>query len=472
MEIGDKVTIASKSYVGEQIGLIDIPTDINTSASAILLNPSSLSTSITPDAAEESEATTSDYLIGDYIFDSLNYILYDCTADSTSGELLTNTDFFIINTTNILDITAGNFTYTEGVDSNGYVRSSEQYTGVLNLDGVSDGFKWVGRKLDGSGYVFEDNKPSGGLYNKQFADDNRLVFDTKTGKHYETTGGEFVPEGNFVTQSDVDAFDVENGTLTLDNSSIRVTQEGSSSASGTISFSTVIGEKYRVKFNFIYTNDGRFMLGTTLYGDEYYTSGVLSADSMEDIEFTANETTAYIRLNTYAADTNYTNWDNISVYKLEPTIDTEVSVPIGFFDRQVMVQSETPMCIREDGDKLPTNMGESVEYSGSVKAKYGEFTDGFDLGQEWVDVTSERSFGITYTNNTKKPIEVSATLTNDDDLICSIQVDVEQIDRYRALETNTSDYTLQAKVPIGATYIINDLSSGADSNCYSWKELR
>ena len=78
----------------------------------------------------------------------------------TNATITPDDSYFNLPTDNSnLNITGGTFTYSDGVTTNGYNRKSKQITEAIDFTGVTDGLKWVGNKLDGSGYVFEDNKP-------------------------------------------------------------------------------------------------------------------------------------------------------------------------------------------------------------------------------------------------------------------------------------------------------------------------
>jgi hypothetical protein len=88
------------------------------------------------------------------------------------------------------------------------------------------------------------------------------------------------------------------------------------------------------------------------------------------------------------------------------------------------------------------------------------------VGQTWQDVRASRSAGVTYTNNTNKPILVSVyggASTKDG---FSLIIDGLRVDN--AWESSSSDASaLQGIVPSGSTYIVY-WSNGV----YSWYELR
>ena len=69
--------------------------------------------------------------------------------------------------TSNINITSGNFTYTDGKDVNGYKLSSESVTGSIDFTGVADGLHWVARDKVAGTYTTRATKPT---------------FDTATGK--------------------------------------------------------------------------------------------------------------------------------------------------------------------------------------------------------------------------------------------------------------------------------------------------
>jgi len=90
-------------------------------------------------------------------------------------------------------------------------------------------------------------------------------------------------------------------------------------------------------------------------------------------------------------------------------------------------------------------------------------------GQSWQDVLSSRSAGVTYTNNTGKPIIVAIyTARVSAGTTCFIDVDGLRICGYRNSDNNESVAASQnCIVPNGSTYVVN-----FNVTLDSWKELR
>ena len=90
-------------------------------------------------------------------------------------------------------------------------------------------------------------------------------------------------------------------------------------------------------------------------------------------------------------------------------------------------------------------------------------------GQSWQDVLSSRSTGVTYTNNTGKPIIVAIyTARVSSGTTCFIDVDGLRICGYRNSDNNESVAASQnCIVPNGSTYVVN-----VNVTLDSWKELR
>lgn len=90
---------------------------------------------------------------------------------------------------------------------------------------------------------------------------------------------------------------------------------------------------------------------------------------------------------------------------------------------------------------------------------------GIGSGQSWQDVTLSRAPGITYTNATGKPIEVSifATVSNS---MSSLFVDGQEVARLQlATSWGWQIGQLVAVVPPGSSYATTAAFNG-------WKELR
>jgi len=287
--------------------------------------------------ATDTTTTTADYTVDTIVKDSTSGKMYKAIVDITSGDLLTNTDKFKALST--LSITDGTFITTNGIDGQGYIHSTEKFTGTIDFSGVSDGLKWVGKR--GTNFVFEDKKPMNGLYTKTSADDNRLV--NIDGKLYDTVGGELVVGGNFDTQADVDLINSTTGTVSLSSGKLRVTQDGSIGEAYTQYIDTIIGEEYIISCNDIGgTANGYFF--PVKSDDSYYLSLGYNTTGNLSGTFIASETTARVKFRVIDGTDDYAEFDNISVYKIKPTLGT-LQEPTAFLKYPVMVASETPMHI-------------------------------------------------------------------------------------------------------------------------------
>jgi len=81
---------------------------------------------------------------------------------------------------------------------------------------------------------------------------------------------------------------------------------------------------------------------------------------------------------------------------------------------------------------------------------------GFDLGQTWVNETANRLLGVTYKNETGKPITVQAELTNNSTAYLIGYFIVDGVVLAGGTE-QTTGYGVQAHavVPHNSTYSIN-----------------
>lgn len=304
---------------------------------------------------------------------------------------------------NNLNLTSSNFLFVNGKDENGYVQSKETFTGSIDFTGVSDGLTWVARE-EGLGWKFYDEKPyMSGSYNKENADDNRLVL--VDGKLYNTIGGELISGGTFDSQADVDSWTASerNGStsssLSLDNNTLRITNSGATFGSAYRIISTVIGEKYKVKWDWIagtVTTFGRILIGSTLHGGEDY-----SGDSVGEVEFTASSTTTYIEFWNNNNNGGYSQYDNISVYKKEATLGSPITTPLSFIRNPIMVASGTPQYV-DATDSLPEVVIDSLEVQNYIKAS--EFI-GKNVCTAWVNFDAS-------TMIKKSDFNISSVLSN------------------------------------------------------------
>ena len=205
--------------------------------------------------------------------------------------------------------------------------------------------------------LFEDgsteatlHKPSYGLYEKTSADDNREVY--IDGKWYDTTGGELVTNGTFDTDGDTNGwtayssgtnFTVSGGQLvTVDDCVQYITLE--------------VGQEYSIK--------GSYSSGTQLrlYDSTVVTTILYITDEFQT--FVATETTASI----YCFATS--SYDNISVYKLEPTLAVTPNLPHSYLSQNgkllgVEVADGVPVDLHYD-ELAPTLVEDTIKVSNLV----------------------------------------------------------------------------------------------------------
>lgn len=96
------------------------------------------------------------------------------------------------------------------------------------------------------------------------------------------------------------------------------------------------------------------------------------------------------------------------------------------------------------------------------------------VGQTWQDVTSSRTSGTTYTNNTGKPIMVNVVSDQGSFFSATLTADISGVVFVIGTDSNSDGGTRSAGsviVPAGATYKITASGSGV-SGITSWVELR
>ena len=111
-----------------------------------------------------------------------------------------------------------------------------------------------------------------------------------------------------------------------------------------------------------------------------------------------------------------------------------------------------------------SNVSAAVTPSGA--ATIAQSTD-LGVGQSWVDVTSSRNLGSTYSNDTGKPIQVAITIAGHNNFLSSVLF-VNDLEIVRVSNSNQygQDKNICIVIPSGSTY---RLSGSAFSR---WTELR
>ena len=162
-----------------------------------------------------------------------------------------------------------------------------------------------------------DVKPSWGMYEKEHALDNREVY--IDGNWYSTTGGELLVGTDFSDGLLGNWTSVNNGVPTIVNNQLKIVDASPYSSGVEQTITCNIGDKIVVKY---YTSGIRaaalWLDSLILYSSD---TGTYIGEVSE--EFIATSTSHIISLQTGSSiDRDDLYIDNISVYKVEPTIDT------------------------------------------------------------------------------------------------------------------------------------------------------
>jgi len=382
-----------------------------------------------------------------------------------------------------LTITDGRFNWTDGMDDRGYKLSSKSITSLnangkgVDFYGANDGLQWIGLKdtVDTTlpisltnGLILESKKPSYGMYDKQSADDNRLV--QVDGEWYRDTGVELLSGGNFDTQADVDLWTpTSGGSIALLNNTLNVTGS-STNFDYNRTIQVEAGQEYIYEYTMILgTSVGaRLTIGTTPTSYDIIYNAGSNLNGSYSAKFIAPITgTVYVNgYNNNTAGTTY-SVDSISIFKIEPTLSAIPETPISFIKHPIMITSETPQTI-DYNQELVENVMTTLDVQ-KLYAKELIVTDGFDLGQKWIDETANRAIGTTYTNTNGKPIMLSiygywagSTATD-----CYVHIDGVRIARQNSNDAVAQVGGIQITITSGSTYSV----SGIDS-AIKWYELK
>lgn len=104
-----------------------------------------------------------------------------------------------------------------------------------------------------------------------------------------------------------------------------------------------------------------------------------------------------------------------------------------------------------------------------IGAIAGQLRD-FGVGQTWKDVTASRTFNVTYTNTTGKPIIISVCAGNQSSVAFNVLVDNISVAHIQGSGPTTVQRSTHVVIPAGSTYLVNRESTL--SNISYWKELR
>lgn len=316
----------------------------------------------------------------------------------------------------LIDVTAGSFSSVQGKDTNGnYIHGFESAIGTIpnaTFTGSTDGHKWVWKE-NGLGYGYFDYKPKYAIYDKTSAEENAPVL--VDGVWMNTIGGELVTNGKNLV--DTTSW-VEGGSsvLSVVSGMLRITNGATDYGSATQTLTCEIGEKYVYRLHYehgtspqgVYVNIFNSNVAVSVYTstqDIYLEFTALSTSV--DIKFTvANNTLGY-----------YATVGEITCFKKQATLGTPLGKNISILPNPVMVTGDKVQYI-DLNDTLIENVMDDLEVVGDANFKSDVSIEGnlsgmsgFDLGQEWVNFSTERVFDAIYENTTGRPIEMSCSAT-------------------------------------------------------------
>jgi len=289
---------------------------------------------------------------GQYLY----FVIYDNDSGSGKSKYPKPTD-----TTN-LNLANSYFNYTAGITENGYTLTSRDVTKSVDLSGVSDGLKWVSENSDGTN-SFYDVKPSYGLYTKTSADDNRPVF--VDNKWYGTVGGELVTNGTFDTDTD---WVKTNAGIAISEGSLNFTSvPNGENANSPISL--IAGIEYTITIDQLSLADSNGVWRLELSEDggvsSFINFGLVNEIKTHTYTWVADRDVNAIRILNGNTTTNL-KLDNISVYKVKPTISTEILPTPSFIKNPVYIDNQIPQYI-DYSQELATNVMDSTVIDGDLR---------------------------------------------------------------------------------------------------------
>lgn len=221
--------------------------------------------------------------------------------------------------------------YANGIDANGSKVSIENKNETITGLTLTQGKNYVYSKNDGTYGVSRYEPMYGSLRNRSVAGENPDYFDLKTMKWYGTSGGnELVTNGTF-SDGTTTGWTAVSSTLSIVNNSIRVTSSVTNIYGHAIKeISTVIGKKYRVAFKIVAksnTQAGVYIDSNSgvINSGNMVSTGISAGIGSYSLEFTAQTTTTYIKLAAENVSGYWAQFDDISVFEVEPIIDAEIT---------------------------------------------------------------------------------------------------------------------------------------------------
>ncbi len=348
--------------------------------------------------------------------------------------------------------------YADGYDGHAK-NTSETISGTTTINplNLADGMNYV-YKEEGGLYYATLNEPRYSVYDKTHADDNSFVYDD--GKWHEaSTDGELQPN-DFSTNTD--GWIGSNATLSVSGGQLSVIN-GGSYGQGYIEIAVEAGKEYIVQAILTDTGNSSASGGLHVFsstpdgtgnGDIVYKSLGNGVIGLLEATFTPSATTVYVAVGQGGSYT--AKYSSVSVFKKQAELGTPLTTPITFM-KDILEVSGGAIVGKHEFVYPDTVLG-------NVK-----ITDGLDLGQKWVDVTSERVQGITYKNETGKPIMVSVigNATNGSPIAMFVGTGLRVGLTYMNT-SGTSKLGMNFIVPPNETYYADNVGG----SFLNWSELR
>lgn len=318
---------------------------------------------------ETTTTTTANYTTSDYIFCYADNKLYDCILASTSGVLLTNTTYFTPIAGGTLSINNAIIPFANGIDSNGTKVST------LSKNETITGLTYTA----GKNYVYCDKNGAYGVtpYKPRYlesdliaekAGDNPDYFDVLKNKWFST-----VAASELVTNGDgnsVTGWLNDNGTLSVENGSIKCTSSASNTGYTYQTVNTIVGKTYRMKGTITNVNMYQYGLLISDSVNTLFTETITATGSKTyDITFVAQSTTTNIKFfRNSSAASQYVYIDGVSVYATNLAIGSEITTGRNYLNTVVYADASGQLTYEEELPK--TQYFDRIETAGNRVVMY------------------------------------------------------------------------------------------------------
>lgn len=389
----------------------------------------------------------------------IGLVIYDNDSGSGKSKYPRATDTSNLNLNAVIP-------FANGVDASGNKNSQITKNETVSGLALTYGKNYIYCDKTGA-YGVSQHAPKYGNYYNGFGD----YFDVKSNTWYQSPS---IHADSFNTDTSASyTASQATGAVAVINGELKVTVSNDSSCGFKFTKTTVVGKKYRLKFN---VSSSAMSNGTLVSTDNNATNKTVGTSTQNEIiyDFVASSASSVIWIFTSnsAAGAITTMFDNLAIWAInnDGSVDlsgaTAISNSRNYLDAIVYADNGAvpqPTFV----EQLP-----KTRYEDGIQTNSLNVLSGFNLNQQWYDVTASRVAGATYTNTTGKPILVSVVSlsTGAQDIILIATVGGVPISKQTVAAAGGGYMiNLTFTVPNNTQYVI---TKGASNTLTLWTEFK